>query len=316
MVQCRSELDRAFAALTDPTRRGILRRLGKGSATITELAEPFGMSLTGLKKHVRILEVAGLLTTEKSGRARRCSLGPRRLEDAQRWIETYGEMLDARLDRLGELLRENGEGREEEGEGHELEPMTATGERPRKENPMTTATDGHEETTAVTTTIEDQEETMAAATTLTTPSDREILSERVFDAPRERVFATYTDPQLIPEWWGPRRMTTVVEEMDLRAGGRWRFLARDTDGREHRFGGIYREITPPERLVQTFEWDGTPGHVIVETVTFEDLGERTRLRTTSLFHTTEERDGMLSSGMEGGLTESHERFAELLARTA
>lgn len=276
MVQYKSELDRTFAALADPTRRGILRRLGKGSATITELAEPFAMSLTGLKKHVRILEDAGLLTTQKSGRARRCSLGPRRLEGAQRWIETYGEILDTRLDRLGELLRENSQG----------------------------------------TTIDDQEETMAASTTLTTPSDREILSERVFDAPRERVFATYTDPKLIPEWWGPRRMTTVVEEMDLRPGGKWRFLNRDTDGREHRFSGIYREVTPPERLVQTFEWDGKPGHVIVETVTFEDLGERTRVRTTSLFHTTEERDGMLSSGMEQGLTESHERFAELLARTA
>jgi uncharacterized protein YndB with AHSA1/START domain/DNA-binding transcriptional ArsR family regulator len=315
MVQYKSELDRAFAALADPTRRGILRRVGAGSATITELAEPFGMSLTGLKKHVRILEDAGLLTTEKSGRARRCSLGPRPLEDAQRWIETYGEMLDARLDRLGELLRENREGREE-GEGHELEPMTAMGKRPRKESPMTTATDDHEATTAVTTTIEDQEETMAAATTLTTPADREILSERVFDAPRERVFATYTDPQLIPEWWGPRRMTTVVEEMDPRPGGRWRFLTRDTDGREHRFSGVYRELAPPERLVQTFEWDGKPGHVIVETTTFEDLGERTRVSTTSLFHTTEERDDMLSSGMEEGLTESHERFAELLARTA
>jgi DNA-binding transcriptional ArsR family regulator len=104
MVQYEEELDHAFAALADPTRRSILQRLGEGSATITELAQPFGMSLTGCKKHVRILEDVGLVSTEKVGRARRCSLGPRRLEDAQQWIETYRRMQDARLDRFGELL--------------------------------------------------------------------------------------------------------------------------------------------------------------------------------------------------------------------
>jgi DNA-binding transcriptional ArsR family regulator len=108
MVQYQQELDRSFAALADPTRRSILQRLGRGSATITELAEPFEMSLTGLKKHVRILEDVGLVRTEKTGRARRCSLGPRRLDDAQLWIETYRSMLDGRLDRLGELLEDAG----------------------------------------------------------------------------------------------------------------------------------------------------------------------------------------------------------------
>ncbi|HEV3322157.1 MAG TPA: SRPBCC family protein [Solirubrobacteraceae bacterium] len=155
---------------------------------------------------------------------------------------------------------------------------------------------------------------MAGATTLTTPTDREIVTERVFDAPRERVFATYTDPELIPQWWGPRRMTTTVDQMDVRPGGSWRFVMREPDGREIGFKGIYREVTPPERIVQTFEWEGMPGHVIVETATFEELDGRTKVTTTSLFHTTEERDGMLASGMEGGLTESHERLAELLAR--
>ena len=97
-------VDRTFAALGDPTRRGILERLGAGSATITELAEPFGISLTGMKKHVRVLEDAGLVTTEKVGRARVCSAGPRRLEDIQEWTQTYRRMLDGRLDRFGELL--------------------------------------------------------------------------------------------------------------------------------------------------------------------------------------------------------------------
>ena len=113
MVQQRQQaLDQAFGALADPTRRAILDRLGEGTATISELAEPFGMSLTGLKKHVRILEDAGLVTTEKVGRTRRCRLGPRRLDDAQQWIEGYRQMLENRLDRFGELLeRLEGEGR-------------------------------------------------------------------------------------------------------------------------------------------------------------------------------------------------------------
>jgi DNA-binding transcriptional ArsR family regulator len=98
------QIDRTFAALGDPTRRGILERLGRGSATISELAEPFGISLTGMKKHVRVLEDAELVTTEKVGRVRRCSVGPRRLEDVQEWTESYRRMLDERLDRFGELL--------------------------------------------------------------------------------------------------------------------------------------------------------------------------------------------------------------------
>jgi DNA-binding transcriptional ArsR family regulator len=104
MVQYQPQLDRTFAALADPTRRRILARLSEGSATITELAEPFGMSLTGLKKHVGILEGVELVTSEKVGRARHCRLGRRRLEDAHEWIETYRRGLDERLDRFGELL--------------------------------------------------------------------------------------------------------------------------------------------------------------------------------------------------------------------
>ena len=98
------QIDRTFAALADPTRRGVLERLARGSATITELAEPFGISLTGMKKHVQVLQDAELVSTEKVGRARRCSLGPQRLENVQEWIEMYRRMLDERLDRFGELL--------------------------------------------------------------------------------------------------------------------------------------------------------------------------------------------------------------------
>jgi uncharacterized protein YndB with AHSA1/START domain len=149
--------------------------------------------------------------------------------------------------------------------------------------------------------------------TVTTPSEREVYIERVFDAPPERVFAAFTDPELIPQWWGPRSTTTIVEEMDVRPGGTWRFIHRMEDGSETGFRGVYREVTPPERLVQTFEWEGMPGHVCVETTTFEDLGGRTKVSSTTLFHLTEERDGMLESGMEKGMNESFERLDELLA---
>jgi uncharacterized protein YndB with AHSA1/START domain len=159
------------------------------------------------------------------------------------------------------------------------------------------------------------EQQHAPTTTVTTPAEREIRVEREFDAPRDRVFAAYTDPALIPEWWGPRGTTTVVDRMEVHDGGGWRFVMRSAEG-ETAFRGTYREIVPPERIVQTFEWEGMPGHVSVETATFEDLGGRTKVTTTSLFHTTAERDGMLSSGMESGLSESYERLDEVLASRA
>jgi uncharacterized protein YndB with AHSA1/START domain len=100
----------------------------------------------------------------------------------------------------------------------------------------------------------------------------------------------------------------------VRVGGDWRFVSDGPDG-SHAFRGTYRAIEPPEKIEQTFEWEGMPGHIIVETATFEDLGDgRTMVRTHSLFHTTEERDGMLASGMEVGMNETYERLDELLAR--
>jgi DNA-binding transcriptional ArsR family regulator len=103
MVQY-APVDRTFAALADATRRVVLERLGSGSATISELARPFGMSLTGMKKHVRVLEEAQLVTTEKVGRTRLCHLGPRRLDDIQLWVETYRQMVNEQLDRFGDVL--------------------------------------------------------------------------------------------------------------------------------------------------------------------------------------------------------------------
>lgn len=106
MVQSLARLDATFGALSDGTRRRILERLGRGDASISDLATNFAMTLTGVKKHVHVLEGAGLVTTEKVGRVRRCRLGPRRLEEATTWIAQYEEMLEARLDRLGQFLEQ------------------------------------------------------------------------------------------------------------------------------------------------------------------------------------------------------------------
>jgi uncharacterized protein YndB with AHSA1/START domain len=150
---------------------------------------------------------------------------------------------------------------------------------------------------------------------LTILSDREVLLTRIFDAPRKLVFRAHTDPDLIPQWWGLRGNTTIVEKMDVRPGSTWRFIQRDAEGNEFAFNGEYREVVPPERLVNTFEFEGTPGHIILDTSIFEELPDgSTKLTATSLFETVGDRDGMLNSGMESGSNESWDRLVELLAR--
>ena len=151
--------------------------------------------------------------------------------------------------------------------------------------------------------------------TISTPGDREIRIERVFDAPVERVWQAFTDPELLAQWWG-RGNKLVIERMEVERGGHWRFVEHSPDG-VHGFEGRYREVTPRDRLVQTFEWDGMPGYVAVDTAVFEDLGDgRTKVVTTSLFHTTEERDGMLESGMADGLNQSYAALDDLLRTLA
>ena len=147
--------------------------------------------------------------------------------------------------------------------------------------------------------------------TLTTPTDRTIHVERMFNASRDRVWKAMTDPQLVAQWWG-RGNKLVVEKFELKRGGHWRFVEH-SDGEQHGFEGRYREVTPPERMSMTFEWDGMPGHVIVETIVLEELGaDRTRMTTTSLFMTQEDRDGMINSGMEGGMNESYAALDRVL----
>jgi uncharacterized protein YndB with AHSA1/START domain len=144
------------------------------------------------------------------------------------------------------------------------------------------------------------------------PGKQEIVITRVFDAPPALVFKTFTDPTLIPQWWGPGYLTTTVERMEVRPGGIWRFVQRDAEGNQYAFHGVYHEVRPPERLVYTFEFEGQPGHVILETVAFAWQDGKTRLVDQSVFQSVADRDGMLQEGMESGASESMERLAGLL----
>lgn len=153
--------------------------------------------------------------------------------------------------------------------------------------------------------------TPAAKATITTPSDREIRIERIFNAPRERVWKALSDPVLVAQWWG-RGNKLDIEKFEMTRGGHWR-VVEHSEGQTHGFEGRYREVTPPSRIVQTFEWDGMPGHTVLETMELTDLGDgRTRLVNVSLFFTTEERDGMLQSGMEGGVNQSYAALDRVL----
>ena len=154
--------------------------------------------------------------------------------------------------------------------------------------------------------------TQTVKATLTTPSDREIRVERIFNAPRDRVWKAMTDPALVAQWWG-RGNKLVIEKFDLVRGGHWR-VVEHADGQTHGFEGRYAEVTPPERIVQTFEWDGMPGHVILESMSLEDLGDgRTKFVNVSLFMTNADRDGMMQSGMETGMNQSYEALDKVLA---
>ena len=136
--------------------------------------------------------------------------------------------------------------------------------------------------------------------TVTTPSDKEIVSTRVFDAPRDLVFEAHSSCEHMSHWWGPRKYEFVSCELDFRPGGAWRIVHRGPEGDIPGFRGEFREIVRPERIVWTFEWEGVPGHVSVQTATFEEQDGKTLITATAVFDTVEDRDGMLQSGMEEG----------------
>jgi uncharacterized protein YndB with AHSA1/START domain len=154
-------------------------------------------------------------------------------------------------------------------------------------------------------------ETPSSKLTVTTPSDREIMMTRVFDAPRDLVFEAHTSCEHMTNWWGPRRYEVADCELDFRPGGKWRIVHR-APGEEHVFSGEFREIVRPERIVWTLEWGGLPGHVSVETLELEEEDGKTRLTATSAYDTVQDRDGMLESGATEGAAETWDRLDEYL----
>jgi uncharacterized protein YndB with AHSA1/START domain len=153
-------------------------------------------------------------------------------------------------------------------------------------------------------------------TTITAePGKQEIVITREFDAPRELVFKVVTDPELLPQWWGPRYLSTIVDKMDVRQSGQWRFINRDAQGNEYAFHGVYHEVLAPERIIDTFEFEGLPetGHVTLETLRLVELpGGRTRLITQSVFQSVIDRDAALQSSMESGINDTYDRLSEIL----
>jgi uncharacterized protein YndB with AHSA1/START domain len=148
---------------------------------------------------------------------------------------------------------------------------------------------------------------------------RAVTMSRVFDAPRALVWKVYTDPALVPQWWGLRNTTTIVDKMEVKAGGAWRYIQKDAEGNEYAFNGVYKEVHAPERLAYTFEFEPMAGHICTDTLTFAEQPDgKTLVTARTTFDTLEDLEGMVQSGMEGGAVETWDRLEELLAtlRTA
>lgn len=144
---------------------------------------------------------------------------------------------------------------------------------------------------------------------------QEVVITQTFDAPRDLVFKTYNDPVLRSKWWGPKELETNVEMMDVKPGGAWRIIQCDAGGKEFAFHGLYHTVKDPESIVMTFEFEGMPGHVSLESLNFEELqGGKTCVTDTVVFQSVEDRDGMIQTGMERGIYDSYERISELLEK--
>jgi uncharacterized protein YndB with AHSA1/START domain len=144
---------------------------------------------------------------------------------------------------------------------------------------------------------------------------QELFIIREFDAPRDLIFKAYTDKDMLEQWLGPRDMELRYEKFESREGGSYRYISTSPNGMEFAFHGVCHELTSPERIIQTLEFEGLPekGHVVLETTRFEALPEgRTKVTTQSLFQSVTDRDGMVQSGMERGVIDSHEQLDELI----
>ena len=156
---------------------------------------------------------------------------------------------------------------------------------------------------------------MAKVNIIAEPGKQEFVITRMFNAPKELVFKAFTNPELYSQWLGPRNLKMNIETFEPRNGGSWRYTQTDDEGNEFTFHGVNHEVKAPERIIDTFEFDGLPetGHVILQKVTFKVLpGVKTEMTSQSVFLSVQDRDGMLGSGMEEGGNDSYERLDELL----
>jgi uncharacterized protein YndB with AHSA1/START domain len=150
------------------------------------------------------------------------------------------------------------------------------------------------------------------ATIVAEPGTQNVVITRVINAPRDRVYQAYVDPELFSQWTGPRYLKMNLVEMNATPGGRYRYIQSDPEGNEYGFRGVYHDLKENESIVQTFEFEGMPGHVCLESLTLEDVDGGTLITGTSVFQSVEDRDGMLQSGMDVGVNEGFEQLEELL----
>ncbi len=274
MVQySQTHFDASFGALSDATRRGVLEQLGRADASITALAERFHMTLTGMKKHVGVLEQAGLVSTEKVGRVRTCKLGLRGLEEEAAWIERYRQLWAARFDEL-DIVVEELNGRRKQMDVRRESEATPTKNRTGVER----------------------------------KSERELVVTRTVNAPARLVFEAWTKAELFRRWWVPKSfgLTLLSCEMDVRVGGQYRLVFRHEDSTME-FFGTYLEVTPHSRLVWTNE-EGDDGKTVT-TVTFDENAGKTLLVVHDLYPSKE----ALDSGSTGAMPEALDQLDELLA---
>jgi uncharacterized protein YndB with AHSA1/START domain/DNA-binding transcriptional ArsR family regulator len=242
---------------------------------VTELAEPFEMSLPAVSEHLKVLERAGLIARGHHAQWRPCQLKAAPLKDVAEWVQHYRQFWEESFDRLGDYLAE-----------------LRTEERKNKEKKHG-----------------GKQGASAMALTSANTADREIFEKRIFDAPRELVWKMWTDPERISKWWGPRGFTTTTSEMDVRPGGLWQHVMHGPDGRDYQNRIVYLEVVKPERIV--YDHESFP--VFRVTATFEAQGEKTVLAMRMVFETVELRNKTVETfDAVKGLQQTLERLSEEL----
>jgi uncharacterized protein YndB with AHSA1/START domain/DNA-binding transcriptional ArsR family regulator len=283
-------LDATFAALADPTRRAILARLSSGEATVTELAEPFAMTQPAISKHLKVLERAGLISRGRDAQRRPRRLEAKPLAQATEWLEHYRQFWEATYLQLDSLLDE----------------LKTLNPKEKHESQLQAKSEPNQ--------LRRSTMTPTGTMQLSTPTDREIVVTRVFNAPRTIVFDAFTKPELLKRWlFGPGGWTLEVCEVDLRVGGAYRYVWRNSNGVEMGMGGIHREVVPPERIVSTqlFDQDWTGGEAVGTLILTEQDG-KTTLTNTLLYSSREARDAVLKTPMDKGMGASYDRLEEML----